>query len=112
MMPAQMVAVINSGAQVTDTLVAELYLGQITYGELAEKRAENKAELNTALVNIRQALIGQNQQAQFHAQTLPNQAIANWNSQMQTQAAQQMQMQMSVPHPVNCQTIGNFTPCM
>jgi hypothetical protein len=112
MLPAQIVAVADSGAQVADSLVAELYLGQISYGELATKRAENKAELNTALANIRQALIVQNQQAQFQAQTVANQAIANWNSQMQTQALQQMQMQMSMPHPVNCQTVGGFTHCM
>jgi hypothetical protein len=66
---AQIVAVAESSAQVTDSLVAELYLGKLTYGEFAEKRAQNKAELTTALANIRQALIVQNQQAQFQAQT-------------------------------------------
>jgi hypothetical protein len=102
--PVQMVAVTRASKQVVDSMIAELYVGHITYGELANKRAKNAAEHDTTLANIRQALAVQNQQAQFQAQQLANQAIANWNAQMQTQALQQMQRQMSSPvrNTINC----------
>jgi hypothetical protein len=109
MFPAQMLAVTKAAKQVTDSLIAELYLGYVTYGELANKRAKNAAELMTTLANIEQALLVQNQQAQFQAQQLANQAIANWNAYMQTQAFQQMQRQMSLP--VTCTSFGNITQC-
>src|SRR5262249_23337288 len=113
--PVQMAAVINAGKQVTDSMIAELYLGKITYGELANKRAKNAAEFKTTLANIQQALAVQSQQAQFQAQQLANQAIANWNAQVQTQALQQMQRQRQMSSPVrdamNCTSnqLGNYT---
>src|SRR5215510_9643689 len=91
--PVQMAAVTNATKQVVDSMIAELYVGNITYGELANRRAKNAAEYRTTLANIQQALAVHNQQAQFQAQQLANQAIANWNTQMQTQALQQMQRQ-------------------
>ena len=109
MFPVQMVAVTKAAKQATDSMIAQLYLGQITYGELANKRAQNLAEMRTAMANIQQALVVQSQQAQFQAQQLANQTIANWNSLMQTQALQQMRTQMSAP--VNCTTFGNMTTC-
>jgi hypothetical protein len=112
--PVQLSAVTNASKQVVDSMIAELYLGKITYGELANKRAKNFAEYRTTLANIQQALAVQNQQAQFQAQQLANQAIANWNAQMQTQALQQMQRQVSAPVPrsnINCTSnqLGNST---
>jgi hypothetical protein len=97
--PVQMSAVTKATKQVVDSMIAELYLGKITYGELANKRAKNYAEYRTTLANIQQALAMQNQQAQFQAQQLANQAVANWTAQMQTQALQQMQRQSSM---INC----------
>jgi hypothetical protein len=93
-MHVQIVAVDNATKEVVDSMIAELYLGHITYGELANKRAKNAAERETTIANIRQALADQNQQAQFRAQQLSNQAVANSNAQMQTKALQQMQRQM------------------
>jgi hypothetical protein len=111
--PVQIAAVLKASKQAGDSLIAELYLGHITYGELANKRAKNDTELTTMLANIQQALAVQNHQAQFQAQQLANQAIANWNAQMQTQALQQMQRQMSAPvrGDINCTSnqIGNST---
>jgi hypothetical protein len=111
--PVQMAAVIKASKEVVDSMIAELYLGKINYGELANKRAKNAAEFKTTLANIQQALALQNQQAQFQAQQLANQAIANWNAQMQTQALQQMQRQMSSPvrNTINCTSnqLGSYT---
>ena len=98
--PVQMAAVIKAGGQVTDSMIAELYLGNITYGELANRRAKNAAGFRTTLANIQQALTVQSQQAQFQAQQLANQAVANWNAQVQTQALQQMQRQRQMSSPV------------
>jgi hypothetical protein len=107
--PVQMGAVIRATRQVADSIIAELYLGHITYGELANKRAKNAAESRTTLANIQQALAVQSQQAQFQAQQLANQAIANWNTQMQTQALQQMSA--PVRNNINCTSnqLGNST---
>jgi hypothetical protein len=110
-MPAQAVAVLNAAAQATDSLTAQLYLGEITYGEFADRRAKINAELEIAYANIDNASRIQNQQAAFHTQALVSQTIANWNALMQTQAIQQMQFQMSQPHTINCQTFGNTTQC-
>jgi hypothetical protein len=111
--PVQMAAVWKASKQVVDSMLAELYLGHITYGELANKRAKNAAELRTTLANIQQSLAVQSQQAQFQAQQLANQAVANWNAQIQTQALQQMQRQMSAPvrNNINCTSnqLGNST---
>jgi len=113
--PVQMAAVIKAGGQLTDSMIAELYVGNITYGELANRRAKNAAEYRTTLANIQQALAVHNQQAQFQAQQLANQAIANWNAQVQTQALQQMQRQRQMSSPVrdtmNCTSnqLGNYT---
>lgn len=112
-MPVQIIAVENATKQVVDSMIAELYLGHVTYGELANKRAKNAAEANTALANIQQTLALQSQQAQFQAQQLANQAIANWNAQMQTQALQQMHQQMYAPvqNNINCTSnqMGSYT---
>jgi mannitol-1-phosphate/altronate dehydrogenase len=107
-MRVQIVAVDNATKQVVDSMIAELYLGNITYGELANKRAKNAAEYRTTVANIQQALAVQSQQAQFQAQQLANQAIANWNAQMQTQALQQMRRQSN---SINCTSnqLGNST---
>jgi hypothetical protein len=109
MLSQQISAVMDSSRQAVESMIAELYLGQITYGQLANLRAKNLAELKEALANIQQALIVQNQQSQFQAQQLANQAEANWNSEMQTQALRQMRTQMSAP--VSCTTIGSITNC-
>src|SRR5262249_26972938 len=42
--PVQLAAVSNAAKQLTDSMIAELYLGRITYGELANRRAKNAAE--------------------------------------------------------------------
>jgi len=113
--PPQIAAVANAARQLTDSMIAELYLGRITYGELANRRVKNAAEVRTTLANIQQALAVHNQQAQFQAQQLANQAIANWNAQMQTQALQQMQRQRQMSSPVrdtiNCTSnqLGSYT---
>jgi len=108
MVPAQIVALMTASRQVTDSMIAELYLGNITYGELANKRAKNAAEYRVTVANIEQALTVQNQQAKFQAQHLANQAISNWNAQMQTQALRQMQRQSN---SINCTSnqLGNST---
>src|SRR5215471_7066074 len=41
--PVQMGAVIKATKQVVDSMIAELYLGNITYGEFANKRAKTFA---------------------------------------------------------------------
>jgi hypothetical protein len=109
--PVQFGAVMNASKQVVDSMIAELYLGHITYGELANKRAKNFAEFRTTLANIQQALAIQNQQAQFQAQQLANQAIANWNAQVQTQALQQMQRQMQTQALQPMQRQSNSINC-
>jgi len=95
--PAQIVAVRDAANVASNSMIAELYLGRITYGELAEGRAKTLAEEKTAVANIEQALVAQNQQTQFQAQQLANQRIANWNAQMQTSALQQMKTQIAAP---------------
>jgi hypothetical protein len=118
--PVQIVAVNNATKHVVDSMIAELYVGNISYGELANRRAKNAAETKTTLANIEQTLAVQSQQAQFQAQQLANQAIANWNAQMQTQALQQMQRQMQTQalqpglrqsNSINCTSnqLGNST---
>jgi hypothetical protein len=114
MLPLQIEAVTEGSKQATDSMIAQLYLGQITYGELANRRAKNLAEAKAALADIGQALIVQNQQSQFQAAQIANQRIEAWNSEMQTQALQEMRIQMSAPvtsAPVTCRTFGNMTNC-
>lgn len=79
-LPVQVVAVLKAEVQALDELIDDLYLGRVTYGQLAERRERVRAELQTALANIQQALAVQDQQAQFRAQELANEAIANFNA--------------------------------
>jgi hypothetical protein len=97
MAPPQTSGVLSASKAATESAIAELYLGRITYGQLAEWRSVNLAELRNTLANIQQILEVQNQEAQFRAQQLANERAAMWNAELRTQALQQMQQEMTDP---------------
>jgi len=94
-LPPQIAAVLKAEVQATDELIDDLYLGRVTYGQFAEHRERIRAELQTALANIQQALASQDQQALFRAQELANQTIADFKA----------------AEPVNCRAVGPTTRC-
>jgi hypothetical protein len=109
-LPDQEVAIFEAMHQVGASLVAKLYLRQLTYGQFSDQAGKAYAEGFKALADVDNALKVQSQQAQAEAAMIANQAIANLNGFAQTQALQQMQMQMN--RPTVCHTYGNTTTCM
>lgn len=121
MMPGPLSALMEGSHNAINALVAQLYLRKITYGQYAEKTAENIAQLHTAYASVQQALAAQDLAAQQRAQMISNQAVSAWAALIQANADQEMQQQPQwtapppqVPQPPQqtwCRQVGTQISC-
>ncbi|MEX0806679.1 MAG: hypothetical protein WD688_25670 [Candidatus Binatia bacterium] len=95
MLRSQIIPVLENFKNVTDSLIAELYFGHISYGELANKRIITFHDVKMAEAIIEHhLLLFQNPQAESESRQLANEAIANWKTLMHPNALQQMRAHM------------------
>lgn len=92
-------ALIGAYQQASDSLTAQLYSGQISYGDFARQRAKIGSDFKVTMAQIANESAVQSQQASIQAQQLANQRIEIWQNISKRSAG------------FNCMTDGEFTHC-